>query len=218
MLMVLGLFGVVLQYLTRLKKESEKGIYVVLLQYSVMMLVVLMGAYSQYDSSKKDVLRSSAIYEISVLSKISDKYIQVIGLAAKLSNSSLTIKHYFSYEEAKRSNPNFAGSIDWFQDATEAQKKDLESASYALSELNAIAADIIRIDMESNGIIPAGTLSWAKETSIIKLGDLLTYFDAYASPGKMPKESVLQYHDEMGKAFGLVFGRLKIAANILQAG
>lgn len=217
MLMVLGIIGVVLQYSTRLKNENEKGRFVVYSQYIVMVLVIVLGAYSQYDSSKKETLRSNATYEISVLSKVSEKYIEVIELAAKLSNSTLTVKHYLSYEEAKRSNPDLAPAIDWFKDASDTQRRDLESAKNGLSTLNTIAADIIRIDMESNGVIPVETLAWAKETATIKLADFLMYFDAYAPPGEMPKDSVLQYHNEMGNAFGVVIGRLKHAANVLQA-
>jgi hypothetical protein len=157
-IMILGLVGVVVLFLTRKTQEDKKPQYIVLTQYVSMALIIILGGYSQYQSSQENKKYKQATHEVAVLSQVSEEFIPTIDNIAKIENNMLVVKNYLSYEEAKKAHPELAVSLDWKKDAGESRMAELGEAKDAFNKIKSVAAEIVRINIEHEGIIPTETL------------------------------------------------------------
>jgi hypothetical protein len=211
-MMLLGILGVVLQFLARTMEEKDKPGHLVFAQYAVMISVVVLGAISQLESSKKEQVYKSAQLEIDVLSEVSQHFYPVLENMIKIQNDFLTVRNYLSYQKAQKEYPEYAEMLNWYSFASEHHKSELEAVKGALKEVKLVAAEILKLDVEYEGVVPSNTVAWAKETIAIKFEDIDEYFDPYAPVGEEPKTSVLEYADRTGRAFGVVIGRIRNSA------
>jgi len=214
--MILAILGIIVQFYSRKMRESEKPKHLVWIQYSAMILITVLSAYSQFDASQKNQAYKSAKLEIDVLSKISEKYTDVLEELFKIQNNFLIVKNWLSFEKARRENPDLAEVIDWYRVASEQQLSEMESVKESLIELKQIAANVIKLGIEYEGLIPNEVLVWANTTLEMRLENIVSYLDPYAPIGKQPKASVINYMNLTGKAFGLVIGNIKRAVNTIQ--
>jgi len=208
-LVIFGVLGIILQFITRKQEEKEKSIVIVLLQYLTMLSIVVIGFYSQIDSSKKDKDYKQAVYQIDILSKISESFVSV------LQNNMIITKNYLSFEKAKKDNPKFKDFIDWSKVASPNQISKLNESKKALENLKSIAINVVQLNVEHPYIIPNEILEWSDITLKIDFNDVEKYFDPYSPIGEPPKQTVLQYQEKLGKAFGSAMGTIRRFSTVL---
>lgn len=214
--MILGLVGVIIIFYTRKMKENKKPVFIVSIQYISMALVIILGGYSQYQSSQEDKKYKQATLEVSVLSKVSEYFLPVINNMAKIQNEILVVKNYLSFEKAKKEHPELAVAINWQKEAGALRVAELNKAKESFENIKSIAAEIIKANIQYENIIPKETIEWANFTLNIEFEEIEKYFDPYAPIGGMPNKSVLMYQENTGKAFGLVIGKIRAASNVLK--
>lgn len=176
-----------------------------------------MGAYSQYYASEKDSHYKRAIFEVQVLSRISEFYLPVIDNMTIIHENMLTVRHYLSYKQAIKDNPNMGRFLNWHDDASDSHKLELQTAKESFQKIQMAAAEILKISIEHYGLIPADTLEWANSTLDMKFAGIKEGFDGYAPIGEEPNKSVLKYSESTGKAFGAVIGRIRAASDTLRS-
>ncbi|MCF6210878.1 MAG: hypothetical protein L3K24_09495 [Gammaproteobacteria bacterium] len=213
---VLGVLGIIIQISSRKINEHEKPTYLVILQFVVMLMIVILGSYSQYESSKKESAYKQASLEIDVLSKVSEHYLPVMESIIKIQNNFLTMNNYLDFEKAKKNSPELAHVFNWHKTASENQISELEEGKLAFQEIQNIAVEIVKLNMEYEGVLPKKTVIWASNTLKIPFNNIEAYFDPFAPLGEKPKKSVLEYSRDTGEAFGLVIGRIKHAVAIIK--
>ena len=214
-LVIFGVLGIILQFITRKQEEKEKFIVIVLLQYLTMLSIVVIGFYAQIDSSKKDKEYKEAVYQIDILSKISESFVSVLQENAKLQNNMIIIKNYLSFEKAKKDNPKFKDFTDWSKVASPNQISKLNESKKALENLKSIAINVVQLNLEHPSIIPNEILEWSDITLKIDFTDVEKYFDPYSPIGEPPKQTVLQYQKKLGKAFGSAMGTIRRFSTVL---
>jgi hypothetical protein len=214
-LVIFGVLGIVLQFITRKQQEEEKSILIVLMQYLTMLSIVVIGFYSQINASKKDKEYKQAVYQIDIVSKISESFNAVLQDNAKLQNNIIIIKNYLSFEKAKKENPKFKDFIDWSKVANPNQISKLNESKKALENLKSIAINIVQLNLEHPNIIPYEILEWSNITLKIDFNDVEKYFDPYSPIGEPPKQTVLQYQKKLGKAFGSAMGTIRRCSTVL---
>jgi hypothetical protein len=79
-IMILGLVGVGILFLTRKIQEDKKPQYIVLTQYVSMALIIILGGYSQYQSSQENKKYKQATHEFAVLSQVGHDYFNANSL------------------------------------------------------------------------------------------------------------------------------------------
>lgn len=215
-IMILGLIGVVILYFTRKMQENEKPQYIVSVQYVSMALVVILSGYSQYQSSKEEKKFKIATHEVAVLSQVSEKLIPLIDNIAKVQNKIWVVKNYLSFEKAKKEHHELAIAFNWHKIAGESRVAELYEAKEAFKNIKFIAAEIVKLNIEYQGIVPAETLKWANFTLNLSFEEIDQYLDPYAPIGESPNKSVLMYHKKTGKAFSLVIGKIRAASDLLE--
>lgn len=215
-IIMLGLIGVVILFFTRKMQENEKPQYIVSIQYASMALVIILGGYSQYQSSQEDKKYKQATHEVAVLSQVSENFLPIIDNITKIQSKMLVVKNYLSYEKAKKEHPDLAVALNWQKDAGESRASELNEAKEAFKNIKSIAAEIVKVNIEYEEIIPTETLEWANFTLSLNFEEIERYFDPYAPIGGPPNESVLMYHENTGKAFGLVIGKIRAASDVLK--
>jgi len=213
---VLGVLGIFIQIISRKSDKNDKPLYLVVSQYLVMFLIVVLSGYSQLESSRKESEYKQAKLELDVLSRVSEHYFPVMESIIKIQNNFLTIKNYIDFEKAKKSNPEIASAFNWNKRVSKNQILELEEGKIAFQKIQSIAVEIVKLNMEYEEILPQKTVVWASNTLKIQFNDLGVYFDPFAPYGEQPKNSVLEYSYNTGKAFGLVMGRIKRAVNIIK--
>ena len=215
-IMILGIIGIIIQFISRKMQENEKSQYIVVAQYVVMLLIVLLGAYSQIVTSAKDKEYRQAKLEIEVLCKVSKHYQSAMKNTIRLQNNFLSIKNYLSFEKSKKDNREFSDLINWQKVASEKHISELNAGKAAFQAIQSIAANILRLSIEYEGILPAETVAWANTTLKVRFNDIETYFDPFSPIGCKPKASVLEYIKSTGEAFGVVIGRIRNAVNVIK--
>ena len=215
-LMALGGLGLIVQFLSRKKQEHEKPLALVILQYSIMGAIILLGGYSQFIAAEKDSLYKRAFLEVNVLSKVSELYLPVLDDMAKIHHNMLTVRHYLSYEQGKKDNPDLARFLNWYDSAADSHKLELQTAQDSFQRIKRAAAEILKISIEYDGIIPIDTLQWVNTTLNMNFSEIENHFDYYAPVGEKLKASVLNYSKNTGRAFDLVIGRIRVASNTLK--
>lgn len=213
---LLGIVMILVQYLSRKMKEEEKPRYVVVAQYLIPALIAVLGAYDQWESSSKQEAYRNAELKLDVLSKISANFRSVMDNSITIMNKFWIVRNYLSMEEARKKNPEFATQLDWHAHATPSQAKELDEVKTAFDAIRAVAADIVKFQLEYGDLIPAQTLEWANATVGIKFEDIDKYFDPYSPAGTAPKESVVLYNQLTGRAFGVVMGTIREAVHVLK--
>ncbi len=213
---MLALLGVGILYYTRKMQEKDKPKYIVVTQYVAMALIIIMSAYSQYESSKNDEAYKNAVHEIAVLSKVSEYFLPVMNDMKNIQNSMLSVKNYLSFERAKIEHPDFASAINWEGVAAESHLQELQSARDSFERIKLVAAEVVKLNIEYESVLPNVTLGWASLTLNMKFSEIEEYFDPYAPVGKLPKETVIAYHENTGKAFGEVIGRVRVASDVIK--
>lgn len=214
-IVILGIAGVLSQFITRKSSESEKPRIWAGLQYGAMIGVISLGGYNQYTNSQVESSYRKATIEIGVLSKVSEHFVPVLKNSILLQNNMIAVKSYLSYEELKESNPDMAAHVDWHKDSSEAQHVELEAAKRAFAEIQNSAVNILQLNISYGGIVPSEAFEWAGATLEIKFSDVPDYFDPYTPVSAPPKSSVVDYAEKTGRVFGLVMGKMRSAAGLL---
>ena len=215
-IMIIAIASVVVKLVSRTKKENEKSLFLVSLEYGLMLLIIILGSYSQYVSYSKDKQYKIARLELDVLPKVSEYYLPVFEALLDIQNNFLTVKNYLSYEKAKKNNPDLAVAINWHKDASKKQIRELDAAKDSFQKIKSIAAEIIKIGIEYEGVLPEEILEWARTTLKIDFENIEEYLDPYTPIGSMPKPTVVSYFRKTGEAFGYVIGRVKRSVNVIQ--
>ena len=215
-IMVIALVGIVVQFATRKIKEEKKPGYLVSIQYGTMILIVVLGAYSQYMSSVKEEEYRVAKLKIDVLSNISKQMLPVFEDMITIQNNFITVKNYLSYQKAKKNFPELPHVVNWRKDVSKKQIAALHSAKNAFHKIQSIAAEIIKLAIEYDELVPQKTLDWASATIKMKFEDIEMYLDPYASVGNLPAVSVISYFKKTGEAFGVVIGQIKLAVHTIR--
>ncbi|MDX2368500.1 MAG: hypothetical protein QNK36_08885 [Colwellia sp.] len=212
----LAFAGIIIQALSRKLDEHEKSTRLVWSQYLVMALIVIVSGYAQYDSSKNQKELEIAKLKMSVLSKVSQEYFPVMKNMIDIGNNFLTVRNYLSYKEAQEKHPQFKDQLNWEGVASENHKKELKEVKDSLNEIKQVAAEIIRLNEENNGIIHDVVIEWSVITLRIKLRNLKEYYDTYAPIGEMPEQSVINYHQKTNEAFTIVMKEIKKSVKAIQ--
>ncbi|MDY0122022.1 MAG: hypothetical protein RBR54_08770 [Sulfurimonas sp.] len=217
-LMILGIFGIILQYITRKQEEKNKSNVIVFMQYMVMSLIIIFGAYAQFKASQSDLKYKNAVYQVDVLSKMTESFIPVLEDTALIQNNILIVKNYLSFEKAKNENPELKSFMEWEKLVDESQIDKLTEVKKALNRIKSIAANIAKLHIEHPNVIPKEMLDWNNVTLQIDFNEIEIYFDPYSPKGQPPKKSVLEYQKMMGKAFGVAIGNIRKSSELLTNG
>ena len=216
LIMFFGVLGVFLQAISRKSNESEKPLPFVVAQYATMASIIILSGYAQFDSAKQQKKLESAKLKISALSEVTEKTIPTLKNMVEIQNNFLTVKHYLSYERAKKEYPELSKVFNWYSEAAESHLQDLSKAKKAFFTIKEIAFDIIRLNREYDGVFPKEAINWANHTISMEFNDIDKYFDPYAPIGEKPKQSVLEYHEHTVKVFSLMITEINEAATLVK--
>jgi hypothetical protein len=214
--MIIAITSVVVKLVSRTTRENEKSLFLVSLEYGFMFLIIILGSYSQYVSYSKDKQYKIAQLELEILPKVSEYYFPVFEGLLDTQNNFLTVKNYLSYERAKKKNPDLVVAINWHKDASKKQIRELDEAKKSLQNIKLMAAEIIKIGIEYEGVLPEQILEWAGTTLKIDFENIEEYLDPYASVGGLPKPTVVNYFRKTGEAFDHVIRRIKHSVDVIQ--
>jgi len=214
--MIIAMASVAIKLVNRKTIENEKPLIVVFLEYAFMFLIIILGSYSQYAAFGKDKQYKAAQLELDVLPKVSKYYLPVFESLVDIQNNFLTVKNFLSYERAKKRNPGLSSVIHWRKDASKKQIRELDEAKKSFRNIKSIAAEIIKIGIEYEGVLPEQIQEWAGTTLKIDFENIEAYLDPYAPVGDTPKPTVVNYFRKTGEAFGHVIGKIRHSVNIVQ--
>lgn len=210
LIMIFGILGILLQYLTRKKQAKEKSNPLVLLQYASMAMIVVLSAYSQYDSSNKEKEYRVAQLKITVLSEVSHHFFPVFENMISINNKFPIINSYLSFEKLHKEKPKLLHSFDWEKNVTKSQALELKSAKKSFQDIQRVAAEIQRINLVYPEVVPKKSLVWAQKTLEMSFSDTKTYFNPYFS-----KNASVKYSQSLGEAFGYILGEIRKSSKVL---
>jgi hypothetical protein len=216
-IMILGIIGILLQFYMRKYKEEEKSLILVYMQYIVMVLIVVVTAYLQVNTSRETEKYRFAKIEFDILSQVGQLFVPVMENIIEIQNNYFIVSNYLSIEKAKLENPMFAPVIDKASKMNQAQLEELNKSIAAFEELRGIAIKIVGLNATYNGMLPKEIVDWSILTAKMKFEDVERYLDPYSPVGMKPKDTVMKYYFQTGQAFGVVLGNINKSLNILKS-
>jgi len=215
MIMIFGTLGISIQLITRKKQEKEKSNILIWMQYASMILIVVLSAYSQYDSSINEKKYRVAQLKITALSTISPYYLPVLENVINIHNNFLAVHSYLSFEKAQKEYPKLPHSFKWDKNVSKSQLLQLETAKKSFQDIQHAAAEVIKVNLEYGGVVPNKSLLWASKTLEMTFSDTDIYFNPYFSGETSSKAASVEYAKNTREAFGHIFGEIRNASNVL---
>jgi hypothetical protein len=204
----MALISIAIASYTRKIDEKKKPAYLVMGNIAFLVGIVIVGAVNQISASADDKAYKKALLEIEVLAKVNEFAIPVFENYADITNNFNSVKNYIYQEQAKTANPNAVTLIERKQEEI-STNKSFQKASQALNELKSIAFKLHGLHLQYGSAIPKEVVKWSSIVLKIELENMDQYFDPYAREGGELNESVLNFFDLSGHAFGISIGRAR---------
>ena len=117
----------------------------------------------------------------------------------------------FCPDAYKKLNPDAVLIIEGQQDKIKATRT-FQNAQQALEDLKLIAVKIQGLYLQYGNTVPKEIIEWSNIVLKMKLEEMDEYFDPYVREGDSPRNSVSNFFELSGHAFGTSIGRVRIAS------
>jgi len=214
---VLSIIGIIVQIMTRKQEERQKSNFIIGIQYSVMILIVVLSTYSQYNSSNQETKYKKAVLELDVLSKLNNGYLTTFENMMIIGQNYEAIFQYKQLKNVEKElGDDFNSLLSKFKLSEKTEVK-LEKIRTSLDKIKKYANLITMLNINHPNIIPKEALEWSEITSKINLDNIDIYFNPYAEKDKTPNKSVMEYHEKFGKMSGLIIGKIRKASSYINS-